>query len=438
MARYTAPRGTNDFIPPRSERMMAVLDRLRTLFARYRFRPIETPVFEETELFTRSVGEETDIVSKEMYTFLDRKGRSLTLRPEGTASVVRAYVEGNLDRQDLGRLYYVGPMFRYERPQKGRYRQFFQVGVESLGEGSALADVELIALFCHLGEELGLEGLQVELNSVGCPVCRETYMAGLRSRLDARRDVLCGDCNRRLETNPLRVLDCKVPACQEPLSDLPHIVDELCPDCAEHFAATRDGLEALGIRYELNPRLVRGLDYYTRTAFEVTCRRLGAQSAVGGGGRYDLLVEQLGGRPTPAIGFAIGLERLLLLLGDDALPGEEAPDPLIWVGTATGAARNLGSRVVHGLRRAGWTAQLGMGTGNLGKQMKLANRNEAAVAVLIGEDELASGRMTLKHMAVGEQLAVAEDELEKQLLRWFPGRRAVGDVASLPGRTDER
>ena len=203
-------------------------------------------------------------------------------------------------------------------------------------------------------------------------------------------------------------------------------MDELCEACAEHFAATRKGLEELGISYELNPRLVRGLDYYTRTAFEVTCRRLGAQSAVGGGGRYDLLVEQLGGRDTPAIGFAIGLERLLLLLGEEPLPGEAPADPLVWVGTAQGAARAMGARMVHALRRKGWTAQLGMGTGNLGKQMKLANRHGAAAAILVGEDELASGSVAAKHMAEGEQITLAEGELEEQLLRWFPNRRLPG------------
>lgn len=422
MATYKAPRGTNDFIPPQSERMCVILGRMRELFDRYGFRPIETPIFEETELFTRSVGEETDIVSKEMYSFADRKGRSLTLRPEGTASVVRAYVQNNLDHLGLGRLYYVGPMFRYERPQKGRYRQFFQVGVEFLGESGPLADVEVIDLFCHLAESLGLEGLSVELNSVGCPDCRDLYMQKLRRCLEERKPLLCGDCNRRLETNPLRVLDCKVPACQDPLADVPQIVDELCGGCEEHFAETRGGLEALDIPYVLNPRLVRGLDYYTRTAFEVTCRRLGSQSAVGGGGRYDLLVEQLGGKPTPAIGFAIGLERLLMLLGEERLPGEGAAEPLVWVGTSTGEARKAGARLVHSLRRKGWRAQLGYGTGNLGKQMKLANRNGAAATILLGEDELSSGRIAVKHMARGEQLDLGENDIDSQLRQWFGDR----------------
>ncbi|HEU4725914.1 MAG TPA: histidine--tRNA ligase, partial [Candidatus Eisenbacteria bacterium] len=294
--KFQVPRGTRDIVPPDSERWAAIEERARRILGAYGYREVRTPIFESTELFVRSVGESTDIVRKELYTFEDRKGRSLTLRPEGTAPLVRAYLESPALRQETpARLSYLGPMFRYERPQAGRYRQFWQIGAELLGAKEPAADVEMIDLFVSIMRAVGLPNVKVLLNSLGDSVCRPIYRDRIREYFGRHLDQLCEDDRERYKTNPLRILDCKIPSCQPILAGAPSVLDALCDDCRAHFAAVREGLAALGIDVEVAPRLVRGLDYYTRTVFEVHATNLGAQSAVGGGGRYDQLVQELGG-----------------------------------------------------------------------------------------------------------------------------------------------
>ena len=323
---FQAPKGTHDILPGESERWNWLEERLREILERYGYREVRTPMFESTDLFVRGVGDSTDIVRKELYTFEDKGGRSLTLRPEGTASVVRAYIEHSLGHgQPMARFYYIGSMFRYERPQAGRYRQFGQVGAELFGPGGPAADGEMIDLFVAVMRAVGLEEPLVLLNSLGDATCRPVYREKLVAYFTSRADSLCGDCRERLRTNPLRILDCKVPSCQPVLAAAPTMLDYLCEPCREHFEGVQAALRALSIPFEIAPRLVRGLDYYTRTVFEVHSRALGAQSAVGGGGRYDDLVKEFGGPGVPALGFSIGLERLLIAAGAEA-SGEGAPD----------------------------------------------------------------------------------------------------------------
>ncbi|MBI3891723.1 MAG: histidine--tRNA ligase [Candidatus Wallbacteria bacterium] len=404
--KFQAPRGTLDYTPPGSLALRRLQELAAEVFSRYGFLPLETPIFESTDLFTRSIGEETDIVSKEMYTFPDKKGRSLTLRPEGTASAVRAYLERGLEDTGFSRFWYFGPMFRYERPQAGRTRQFFQLGVEAFADAGPASDAEVIECFWRLCEALGLEGLQVKLNSVGCAACRGAYTAALKERLRGREGDVCEQCRTRLEKNPLRILDCKVAADQELYRDLPKLVDSLCEACAAHFAGVRGNLELLGVAYVLEPRLVRGLDYYTRTAFEITSGALGAQDAVGGGGRYDLLVEQFGGRPTPAVGFAAGVERLLMVAEKTA-----ASLPAPYAGTAYIAA--LGERVgrralelARDIRTEKLSCLLDLGPGGLGKKLKAASRLACGWALILGDAELDSGNIAVKDLASGEQKLV--------------------------------
>jgi histidyl-tRNA synthetase len=325
--KFQAPKGTHDILPGEVERWQWLEGRTHEVMGLYGYREVRTPVFESTELFVRSVGESTDIVRKELYTFQDRKGRSLTLRPEGTAPIVRAYLENAPLRADSqARLYYMGPMFRYERPQAGRYRQFWQIGAELLGSAKPEADAEMIDLFRAILFDVGLRNVTVLLNSLGDPVCRPRYREAIRAYFKKHEDRLCGDCKERLEQNPLRILDCKVPSCAPVIAGAPSVLDSLCPECAEHFEAVKRSLTGLGIAYDVAPRLVRGLDYYSRTVFEIHAASLGAQNAVGGGGRYDQLVKDLGGPDTPAIGFSIGMDRLLLAAGDTAAPPPSKPD----------------------------------------------------------------------------------------------------------------
>lgn len=330
--KFQVPRGTRDILPGESERWEWLEARTRDILGRYGYREVRTPIFEATELFVRSVGEATDIVRKELYTFEDRKGRSLALRPEGTAPLVRAYLEHSLGHGDpVTRLAYIGPMFRYERPQAGRYRQFWQIGAELLGPSGPAADAEMIDLFVSILRSVGLSRVTVILNSLGDSTCRPVYRERIREYFAGRGDRLCGDCRERLQTNPLRILDCKVPSCQQEIAGVPSVIDSLCDACREHFDGVRAALDTLGIANETVPRLVRGLDYYTRTVFEVQAAGLGAQDAVGGGGRYDQLVRELGGPPTPAIGFSIGMERLLIATGGFDVGTPPRPDVCIVV-----------------------------------------------------------------------------------------------------------
>ncbi len=411
-----APRGTQDVLPDRTPAWRLVEDSFRAVLDRYGFGEIRTPVFEHTELFLRGVGESTDIVQKEMYTFSDRKGRSMTLRPEGTASVARAYVEHKLYAGPKPwKVFYLGPMFRYERPQAGRYRQHQQIGAELLGVESPAADFEMIALFTDLLAAIGLSGVSALVNSVGDSVCRPAYTEALRAYLCDRMDALCPDCVRRVETNPLRVLDCKVPGCRTVAEGIPSIQDHLCDACRAHQDAVLGLLREAGIGFTVDDRLVRGLDYYTRTVFEIQHGGLGAQNAVGGGGRYDRLVEEVGGPGTPGVGFSTGVERILLALEAEgvALPGQPAPQVAIVV--AGGEAERRAASVLARRLRARFRTDVDLAERSLGAQMKSANKAGAKAVVVVGEGELASGAWTVKDMVSGEQSPVADAELEKAI-----------------------
>jgi histidyl-tRNA synthetase len=401
---YRRPRGTQDLLPAEAARWRSVTDAMRCCLEAFGYGEIRTPLFEETELFVRGVGQGTDIVQKEMYTFQDRKGRSLTLRPEGTAPVVRACLENNLGQEaGVQRLYYLGPMYRYDRPQAGRFREFFQVGAEAIGSALPELDVEAIDLMMTMLQELGLADLAVEINSVGHPGCRVAYEQVLGQALQTETAALCPTCVERAQTNPLRVFDCKVETCQAVVARLPTIAGSLCDECKAHHAAVRDGLAALGVPYRENPRLVRGLDYYTRTAFEVHFAPLGAQSALGGGGRYDGLFEACGGKPTPAVGFSAGIERVLVALA--AVPGTLPPGaPRVLVLPLGAAARRQAMVLARTLR--GFVAtEVDLTGRSLKAQLRGAARATARAAVLLGDDELARGEAIVRDLQSGEQVA---------------------------------
>lgn len=410
------PRGTYDILPDDAARWRFVEDVVRRVAALYNYGEIRTPIFENTDLFVKSEGEATDIVSKQMYTFKDRAGRSLTLRPEMTPNVIRAYLEHSLDQKEkCAKLYYVGPIFRYEKPQAGRYRQHHQFGVEAIGIAAPALDAEVVEMIMHLYGELGLTGLKALVNSVGCKKCRPGYNAMLRGYLKTRMKDLCADCQRRAEVNPLRVFDCKLPLCASVIAHAPRVNDSLCDECQDHFRAFCALLEESGIEYKVKPELVRGLDYYTRTAFEVISEALGAQNAVGGGGRYDDLIESLGGPPTPAIGFGTGIERILMLLdeGGKALPVKRggAVTVVAWGSECAAAARKL----LRDLRRAGVAADMDFAMGSLRAQLRRADRSGSPCALLLGEDECARGVVKVKEMKTGEEREIALGEIAETL-----------------------
>ena len=425
MSTLKAVRGTRDLLPPETELWNKVEATARRVFARYHFGEIRTPIFEDTSLFARGVGEETDIVSKEMYTWEDRaraqseKSQSLTLRPENTAGVVRAYIEHKLGETGmLQKLYYIGPQFRRERPQKGRYRQFWQIGAEVIGPASAgsespLRDAEVLEMLATFLHELGIRDAKLSINSVGSASDRPRYVAALREALQDKAPQMCADCQRRAETNPLRVLDCKVPEDQPIIDALPKIADYLDDDSRAHFAAVCAALDACGVAYEVNPRLVRGLDYYTRTTFEFSHGGLGAQNALLGGGRYDGLSEAIGGPKAPGIGFAIGEDRLILTLQAQA---SEAAATLADAYVAPlGESMNAEAlKLARELRNAGLKIELGDGSFRLKKSFEMGNKAARRI-VLFGEDELASGMLTVKDFATGEQTKIARAELAATL-----------------------
>jgi histidyl-tRNA synthetase len=398
-----AVKGTRDILPPASDLWNIVEQQTRQVFRCYNYHEIRTPIFEETLLFARGVGEETDIVSKEMYTFEDRDGASLTLRPECTASVIRAAIEHRLDQQPGQlKLFYMGPMFRRERPQKGRFRQFYQVGAESIGSESPAVDAEVIELAVELLRGAGLDGFRLLVNSVGCSECRPKFVAHLREELRKVASSLCPDCRKRAETNPLRVLDCKVAADQPIIDKLPSILDHLCPVCAAHFQAVRQFLGERGIGHEVSSRLVRGLDYYTRTTFEITHGALGAQNSVLGGGRYDGLAESLGSKiRLPGIGFSIGEDRLLMTV-EEAASGPRAAGLDLFIAPLGDAAFSQTAVLASDLRRRGLSVEMGLDS-RLKRSLELANKLGARHALIVGEDELAAGTFQLKDMATGEQ-----------------------------------
>jgi histidyl-tRNA synthetase len=413
------PRGTTDLLPPTSERILALEREAHRLSALFGYRPVGTPTFEHTELFARTSGEASDVVTKEMYTFEDKGGRSLTLRPEGTAPVVRAYLAHRQELPSPFKASYVQTYFRHGRPQAGRLREFRQFGIEAIGSPGPGVDVEVIVVGDRFLRERGLTSLTLLLNSIGDQVCRPAYREELVAFLEAHRDELCEDCRGRIRTNPLRTFDCKEEGCRRVMRDAPVITDHLCDPCAEHFAGVREGLAEEGVAYDVDPRLVRGLDYYTRTAFEFASGVLSpAQATVCGGGRYDGLAEVLGGPPTPGIGFGLGLERVLLAMGEEGvgLPASEGAAVFV---VAIGGTAAAGRELVRGLRASGVPATSAFEDRPLKAQLRMADRSGARFAAILGEREIAEGAVTLRRLADGAQETVP-----------------IADVASRVGRTD--
>src|SRR5947209_1760850 len=419
-----AVRGTRDLLPPETALWNFVESAVRDVFRAYNFQEIRTPIFEETSLFSRSVGEETDIVAKEMYTWQARgraasdQGQSLTLRPENTAGVVRAYIEHKLWDRGLNKLYYIGPQFRRERPQKGRYRQFYQIGAEIIGPPSAgsespARDAEVVEMLATLLDRVGITDWTLHLNSVGCPNDRAAYNEALRKALEPVVGKMCSDCQRRAVTNPLRVFDCKVPEDQPIIEELPRISQFLDLPCREHFESVQQILTKVGVPFSLNDRLVRGLDYYTRTAFEFTHGALGAQNAILGGGRYDGLSEALGGPAAPGIGFAIGDERLVMSLKETADGVLRKPDVYI---AALGGGMNVeAARLARELRRHDLVVELGDESFRLKKSFEAASKAGAKYILILGENEVNAGAFAVKNLATGEQVSVARADLPKKI-----------------------
>lgn len=406
------PRGTSDILSPEVERWQHVESVTRSLCREYSYGEIRIPEFEHTELFLR-IGEATDIVQKEMYTFLDRGGRSLTLRPEGTVGVARAYIENKLYGGVLpAKFYYLGPMFRYERPQAGRGRQFHQFGVELFGASGPWADAETILLAVDLFERLGLANLTVLLNSLGCPDCRPRYRQQVLEYYRSFQHQLCSACRERMERNPLRLLDCKEEACRGLLPGAPRATDSLCDKCGVHFEEVRAFLAGAGASLRVEPTLVRGLDYYTRTVYEVVSKDLGAQNSVCGGGRYDGLVEALGGPPTPAVGFALGLERLLTILKNQGRTATAARPLDVFVVATGESSRKQAPLLAQRLRRAGYSTDVDFLDRSVKAQMKHADRIGARTVLVVGDAELVAGQVLVRHMASGQQEVVDLGELE--------------------------
>ncbi|MBF0428130.1 MAG: histidine--tRNA ligase [Magnetococcales bacterium] len=407
-------RGVRDILPEETGRWWFLEETARRIFIQYGYRELRTPIFERTELFSRAVGETSDIVEKEMYVFQDRGGDSLCLRPEGTASVVRTFIENSQHRCLPWRVFYMGPMFRYERPQKGRFRQFHQIGCELFGPDGPLADAEMMSMVLRFFREIGIgDAVTLEINSLGCPVCRGPYRERLTAYLESVREVLCANCQRRMVRNPLRVLDCKEEGGSGVLQGAPAMRDHLCHGCEAHFQGLLGHLERLGLPYRINPFMVRGLDYYHRTAFEAVASGLGAQNAVAAGGRYDGLVAEMGGVSTPAVGFAMGMERLLLLLDENKVPVTRPDVYLVVAGEDLVTASGL--MLAERLREAGLAVEMHLSGGGMKVQMKHAGRSEARIAVILGEQEVSAGMAAIKQMRTGEQEKIAMDQVVERI-----------------------
>lgn len=406
-----APKGTKDILPFESPAWDRFFDATDSVFKAYGYGRIDTPIFEAESLFVKAIGGATDIVNKEMYTFADKGGRTMSLRPEQTAGVVRAYIEHGLDRgEPLFKAFYRGPMFRYERPQGGRQRQFWQIGAEALGSADPALDAEVIDMAVEALTAAGLGGLKLSVNSVGCGSCRPEYSAKLRAFIETNSEDFCPTCLERAKTNPLRTFDCKNPECRAALKTAPLIIDSLCGECRGHHNSVLKCLDSLSIGYIDDPKLVRGLDYYAKTVFELTSDKLGAQDAVAAGGRYDGLVKKYGGPDVPGIGFAAGVERILLALADGA-DAESRVSPDIYVITMGDQARLAGMAAAKILRSEGYSAQLDFSGKPLKKQMSGADRSGAGIAVIIGEDELATGAITVRDMKSGNQTSGGVESL---------------------------
>ena len=416
--RYSAPRGTQDILTRESPRWQYVEGKFRDICRLYGYNELRTPTFEETDLFTRSVGEHTDIVSKEMYTFIDRGERSMTLRAEGTAPVVRAYVQHKLyGEQPVNKFFYITSVFRYERPQAGRYREHHQVGVEAFGSQDPAIDAEVIALGMQYLDSLGVHGAELKINSVGCPGCVPQYKEALKKAVEPYLVEMCETCQVRYDTNPLRILDCKSERCRELTVDVPGIVDHLCEECSAHLKAVLHYLDDLGIAYTLDPRLVRGLDYYTKTAFEFQSSELGAQNTVIGGGRYDGLVTEMGGPPTPAVGFGSGIERALAIMEAQGIEVPQVGNPQVFVITLGEAPREVGIKLLADLRHAGIAAETDYSGKSMKSQMKAADRQQARFVMIIGEDELNQGVVKVRDMGTKEEADVPLGEAVEQIKR---------------------
>ncbi len=414
----TRPRGTSDIIPGEVEKWRWVENQFFRICKDYGYNEIRTPVFEHTELFQRGVGDTTDIVEKEMYTFADRGGRSITLRPEGTAPAVRAYLENKLYAVPQPvKLFYSEPMFRYDRPQAGRFRQFHQVGVEVFGAKDPAVDSEVIAMAMDFYSRLGLTNLELHINSVGCPECRPLQRRELKKYFQPQLDALCRNCRDRFEKNPLRILDCKEQHCAEAGVNAPSTLDCLCRDCADHFARVKRNLDLLNITYVIDRRLVRGLDYYTHTAFEIMARGIGAQSSIGGGGRYNGLVEVCGGPPTPGVGYALGMERIILTMERQGITIDMPAKSDVFVVTAGEEAADTAYKLLFSLRSAGIPADKDFLGRSLKAQMKYAGKSGARFVVIIGAEELARGAALVRDMNTGEQKTVMFEEITGYLKR---------------------
>jgi histidyl-tRNA synthetase len=415
---YQAPRGTQDILPETTAVWRHVERCAEATARRYGHSEIRTPTFEDASVFLRGVGAGTDIVDKEIYRFQDKGGSDLALRPEGTASTVRAYLQhGMASRPQPVKLYSLLTVFRYDRPQAGRYREFRQFNVEAIGDEDPLLDAEVIAVLWRFLEELGLRDLTILLNSIGDPECRPRYVEALRAYYEPYKDQLCGDCQRRLETNPLRILDCKKPSCQPLAEGAPRTLEYLCGPCAEHFAALQGHLEVMGLPYQIESRLVRGLDYYTRTVFEVVPPRIGAQATIGGGGRYDGLAELLGGKHTPGVGFAAGLDRIILNLREQGCTLPEPDAPNVFIAPLGVDAKMEAAQMAEDLRRAGLATVVGTGERGMRARMRQADSSGAGIAVILGEDELRDRQATVKNLHSGDQRRVAFSDLARELSR---------------------
>lgn len=413
---FATVKGFKDILPEESSSWQRIEAEARALFKAFGFREIKTPVLERTELFSRSIGVDTDIVSKEMYSFADSRGQSLSMRPEATASIVRAYIQHRLYQADpVQKLFTIGPMFRHERPQKGRFRQFHQVNAELFGDPGPKSDADLIAMAMALMERIGLSDVTLHLNSLGCPACRPPFKEALKTFWSSRKEGLCPDCQRRAETNPLRVLDCKVETCRDIVSGAPSIVDYVCSACQDHFQAVRACLGEIGLSFTLNPKLVRGLDYYTRTTFEIQTDRLGAQNAVAGGGRYDGLIKLLGGPDHPAIGFAVGMERAVSLMEMQGAPEGEKPD--LYIAALGEEAGKASFQWSYSLRKSGYWVETEYGPRGLKAQMKRADRMGARKVLILGDNELQAGYVVLRDMETKAQENLGLDQLIETLIR---------------------
>ncbi len=412
MNEFSAPKGTRDIFAPEVYKWQYLEGAIRAYYGKFLYQEIRTPIFEHSELFSRGIGDETEVVQKEMYTFKDKADRSLTLRPENTAAVVRAAIENKLfESLSPLRFYYIGPMFRYDKPQKGRYRQFQQFGVEVFADDSPQVDAEVIFSAVDFLKKLGIDQIQLDLNSVGCPQCRPAYLQALRRAARAEEARLCPDCRRKIDGNPLRIFDCKQPGCAEASRSFPLIGDHLCAECRDHFAAVRETLSWMNVSFRLEPRLVRGLDYYTKTAFEVTSGQLGAQNALLGGGRYNNLIRELGGPEMAGIGFAAGMERIIL-----HLERLEAPGPkVLFVAYQEPQWLAHAIQLAQVLREEGYPVYLDYQGRNLKKQFKKADRIAAAFTMVLADDEIKSGSVSIKNMASQEQVKISLKDLNEWL-----------------------